>query len=1051
MPKYPAINVATGGGRSATWGSITGELRDQADLALALDAKANVVDVDAAIDALSTAVAFSYFLEPKTGDGTLSAAQSVAFLVAPHGMTITGVQAALRQPSAFGDVVLDVNVGGVSILGPDRITISADKNSSKASGTLAEILLPMVMEGVDITVDIDDAGLGAEGLVVTLTGIRTEVAGDGVLPENAVQPQMGGDIYVSGTATLSSSIWSGGPWGFGYEWLRDGTVVAWTSGPNYVLVPEDAGHLLKGREFAANVNGGKFADSVAMLVPVPKPQLLSAPIIPLTIFNGFQVETSNGVWLYNPTSYQYQWQINTGSGWTTYDGKVSKRFSPIESDVGASVRCRLIAINGTAPSDPVYSNEVVITLSRFSQPWPPAVKALDEYVDPTAPLVGSNRTFNVGPGKEYADLKDVPWLSLTAGDVVNIFWRATPYNTKFAITGVGTAEQKIIIHGVMTLGGLRPILSGDGCETAQDAIDAGFLSAAYTENLGLIFIHRHFHSGVPIKPKHIRIENLEIRDAFTGSNFTDQFGGTRSFGEGAGGVYAVVVENLEIENCEIHNNSNGIFTNTKDDDEDFASYFIYIRRNSIYGNGEVGSTYIHNVYSQAVRVLYEGNYIGQLRDGAIGSTFKDRSSATVVRYNRIHCAARGADFVDTEGGATSVKIDPLYPYAWCYGNLIINDWKAAPAKASSAAMIHWSSDHESPRNGTLYFYQNTVVVRADTTDFYHIGMFDCSTAQSRVEASGNIMVRYGNCAFNLGSAGVVIEFKGTNWITSGWTAINGAGPSTVTQSGTLIEGADPGLNGSFEIIEGSPVMNKGLVAYDTFPSPATVESLQVTYQPDGLGSLKLRAPLGTDSDLGCFETDVGVPDDGSGGTGPALEPDGSGYFNFLTDGAFLSALNPKWSTGAATYVCDGGYLRLVSAYHGEVARFVDTAIGADQSITVVRKGQTWDNASDTIFLNLQDNGSGAVYSMWVMKGSMQLRKSGGGSLSYATPTIDWTADTPITVSIVGGVVKLFINGTEIVAAGYTDPSPLTGGYPSFQIGDNGSTTAHYFDSLTFNL
>lgn len=1023
----------------AQWGAITGNIQDQADL----------------VEALS----FNYFLQPKLApDATLTASRSVAFMVAPHGMTITKVFAYVATPSVAGSVVIDLNVNGVSILDADRVSIHQNDSSTEESGSFASVQLPTVAAGATITVDIDSPGLNAAGLMVVIAGHRVDVIKTGSRPLNITPPEISGEPAVGEIVYAGGDAWANSPWGFDDEWLINGQTRSWTTGQSLLLTPADAGGQLAIRRRGANVNGQSSVISVSRLIATPEPVNVTPPSIPLTIANGFQVSGSGDSWLYSPNVFYYQWQVKLGLIWVNIDGKVANRATFTEADVGSTVRLGMKAKNATGVTpDFIYSNEVTISLSRFSMAWPPPVKPLSAYADPTLPLVGTNRTFNVGPGQEHTELNTVPFRSLTAGDVVNIFYRPTPYKTKFAITGEGTEANRIIIHGVMTSDGLRPILSGDGATTADDCLSLDgtterYFSAMYTENLGLVFIHRRFVAGVPIKPKWIRIENLEIRDTYTASGFTDQFGNTKYFGEGAGGIYAVVVENLEIENNEIHNNSNGVFTNTKDDDENFASYFIYLRRNKIYGNGEVGSTYIHNVYSQAVRVLYEGNYIGQLRSGAIGSTAKDRSSATVVRYNTLVAASRAFDFVDTEGGATSVAIDPLYPYAWMYGNRIINDWKADPTKQSSAAMIHWSSDHTTPRNGTLFFYQNTLVVRADTSDFYHIGMFDCSTAQSRVEASGNIMVRYGDCSFNLGSAGVVIEFKGTNLISSGWTAINGAGASTVTQSGTLLETADPLLTADHLIVEGSPALNKGLVSYSFFPAPAAVANLQVDYQPDGMGSLKPRTMLGADYDLGCFEASTGEPAGSSGG-GTATEPDSSGIFNFLTDGALLSATNPKWSPGASTYVCSGGYLRLADgmAYHGAVARFVDTSMGADQSITVVRKGQAWDNTTGgTLYFMLQDDGAGNNYVMWVGKAAMQLRKSGGGSLSYATPTIDWTADTTIKVSVVGGVIKLFINGTEIVGAGYTDSTPLTGGYPGFQIGDNGSVTAHYFDTLTFN-
>ena len=47
-------------------------------------------------------------------------------------------------------------------------------------------------------------------------------------------------------------------------------------------------------------------------------------------------------------------------------------------------------------------------------------------------------TYEVGPGKTYANVGDVPLEALTAGDTVLIYYRATPYKEKFVLAAVGT-------------------------------------------------------------------------------------------------------------------------------------------------------------------------------------------------------------------------------------------------------------------------------------------------------------------------------------------------------------------------------------------------------------------------------------------------------------------------------------------------------------------------------------------------------------------------------------------------------------------------------------
>ena len=74
-------------------------------------------------------------------------------------------------------------------------------------------------------------------------------------------------------------------------------------------------------------------------------------------------------------------------------------------------------------------------------------------------------TFEVGLGKQYANVGDVPWESLNAGDTVLIYYRATPYKEKFVLSRVGSPSQPITVRGVLGPSGERPVLDGNGATT----------------------------------------------------------------------------------------------------------------------------------------------------------------------------------------------------------------------------------------------------------------------------------------------------------------------------------------------------------------------------------------------------------------------------------------------------------------------------------------------------------------------------------------------------------------------------------------------------------
>lgn len=482
--------------------------------------------------------------------------------------------------------------------------------------------------------------------------------------------------------------------------------------------------------------------------------------------------------------------------------------------------------------------------------WPPEAAASGPSACSVA-LAGDPATFNVGPGQKYTELTQVPWLSLQAGDVVNVFHRPTPYRTKIGLRAQGSLTAPVMINGVTDANCNRPEINAQNAVTADDAVQARFFNKQHSENLGAIFIYQASSDPWGYKPRNIVIQNFRITGAHKSNTYTAQDGTTGSYSLGAAGIYAVRVEGLTVQNNEITGNGNGVFVNSRGDD-DYSS-FITIRRNRIHGNGNVGSYTEHNLYIQAVRSLYEGNYIGQLRVGAIGSSMKDRSSATVVRYNHIVAAARAIDLVEIEGGVAAVLNDPLYHHAWVYGNLIVSDHDQ-PA-ASSTLLIHWGGDNDPRyfRTGTLFFYNNTVVTRATQIQAYYLCVFDLPTTTQKVEAKANVFLHRGTARFNLGYKSGTIVLRDTNWISKGWAKAWAREVVFDQTDAKLIEGNDAGLDENFVPRRSSIVLGKGALAPSAFPPSANAASLRPGFQFAPPARLVDRPVRGAAPDLGAFE------------------------------------------------------------------------------------------------------------------------------------------------------------------------------------------------------
>jgi hypothetical protein len=494
--------------------------------------------------------------------------------------------------------------------------------------------------------------------------------------------------------------------------------------------------------------------------------------------------------------------------------------------------------SASASAPPPYSESSPQAPTPLGEQWPPP----PQVSPPTAcagALQGSHATFNVGPGQTYTELNDVPWLSLQAGDVVNIYRRNEPYRTKFGLRAQGTAAAPVVINGVTSADCQRPEISGDQAVTATDAVKGGF--GKDIQPYGLIQIFRLPQDDLAtFTPRHIVIQNLRLTGAKLGKTFTNQAGVSQAYGKFAAGIYAVRVHDLTVENCEITGNGLGVFTNTKGESVDGYSANVVIRRNRIYLNGNVGSFTEHNLYVQARRALYEGNFIGQAYGG---SSLKDRSSGVVIRYNKILASARALDLVETEEDPyQNLQKDPLYPHAWVYGNIIVND-SSAPA-GYAVNMIHWGHDNTQERAhaGTLFFYHNTLISKVPGKTAWYVVPFqigrDGSTRPgTTVEATSNIFWQQSDSEWRFLSDTGTLIFQGSNLVPTLWYPTNPTRSADVRTAGaTQLASADPKLDSAFRPLDGSMALNQPRHGPSFTPDGATAANLAVTHQyQEGVG------------------------------------------------------------------------------------------------------------------------------------------------------------------------------------------------------------------------
>lgn len=444
--------------------------------------------------------------------------------------------------------------------------------------------------------------------------------------------------------------------------------------------------------------------------------------------------------------------------------------------------------------------------------------------------------YEVGPGKRFAAIREVPWPALNPGDRVDIYWRATAYKEKWCINRSGTEAAPIVVRGIANSLGALPVIDGEGAVTVTNQF-------CWNEDRGAIKVGGG--NGEEI-PRNIVIEQLEIKNAKGGVTFTTSGGGTAYYIDNSSGIFVERGYGITIRRCLIHDNGNGIFVASGNS---YQARDIMIERNHIYDNGYYNGDQQHNTYTSAINIIYQFNRM-TMPAGRSGNNLKDRSANAIYRYNWIESGNRQLDLVDAP---TAISTAPGYHDSYAYGNVLI-DYSGY----DNSQLVNFGGDSPDRtlwRQGTLYFFNNTVVsYRYDEAQLVRVGH-----ANGRADVRNNIVYAPNGPLYILSDAGTV-DLQ-NNWLKSGWKAKGLASwPSVLNDLGGNITGTDPGFvnavttaGADYRLVSTSPCLDRAGANHPLLPASfgAVREYVPITY---GRGRLKNGLP-----DLGAFEYLIPVP------------------------------------------------------------------------------------------------------------------------------------------------------------------------------------------------
>ena len=530
------------------------------------------------------------------------------------------------------------------------------------------------------------------------------------------------------------------------------------------------------------------------------------------------------------------------------------------------------ALVGVADPATVPAQPVPVGTGSFpiEQPAPWAYQPT--YPSQTA-CAGAGATYDVGPGQPLTVLSTVPWKTLKPCDTVRIHYSATPYHEIVQIGSRGATNKWIRVTGVPGPNGELPILEGNGAIAPQNL---SFNNPVF-EGLGVILVLPTTAAPYGYKPGYLEISNLEIRNANMRTQYTTRAGVSTAWNGFASGIYIERAEHVTIRNCNLHDNGNGLFQNSKYD-EAAQSRDLLVDGNSFHDNGNPGSAAEHNAYTEGVGTVYQYNYFGQETPGALGEGIKDRSVGITIRYNHMEGTQQLIMLVDPQSNHDFEVLQRdawgnlLLNSAYVYGNeLVMKDPAVGPPLPWDInAMIIGDATNTAGRAGIVYFYNNTVVSVRDKF-WYGLSMapvFEVFRPGVQVQARNNVMLAVPATVGGAVRPLAMFSWHGeadfsANWISKGYLNAdpnqhpNGGSvlwfglPWDGTGMGSVLTNAQnaPGLvnvmGGNYHLAAGSSLLGMGAPLDPEIAKTGNLPTLEFA----GQNMWKVRSTL---ADLGAF-------------------------------------------------------------------------------------------------------------------------------------------------------------------------------------------------------
>ncbi|MES1193990.1 MAG: hypothetical protein ABUM26_06660, partial [Solirubrobacterales bacterium] len=163
-------------------------------------------------------------------------------------------------------------------------------------------------------------------------------------------PTVAGSPVEGRVLTAASGSWSPSATSVAYQWQRDTgsgfADISGATGTTYILLGSDIDASFRVHVVATNAYGSAQADSAAVGPVIDgQPANTAVPAVTGSLQGGKPLTVTPGTWYPAATSYAYQWQRNTGSGFADIAGATNPTYFTAPADVTATIRARVTATN----------------------------------------------------------------------------------------------------------------------------------------------------------------------------------------------------------------------------------------------------------------------------------------------------------------------------------------------------------------------------------------------------------------------------------------------------------------------------------------------------------------------------------------------------------------------------------------------------------------------------------------------------------------------------------------------------------------------------------